>query len=221
MTLPRSVKAVVFDMDGLLVDTETVYFAAMRAAAADLGREMPRPLYLSMIGLTWADNRRQVLEHFGSDFDSDGFLEGIRGHFLQLTVAEVALKAGVLEILEALDGFGLPRAIATSSGRGDVERHLGHHGLLGRFHAIVAHGDYARPKPNPDPYLLAAQRLGVAPQDCLALEDSHNGVRAAASAGMMTIMVPDVLEPTEEMHSLCIRIARDLHEVHELLRNLT
>ncbi len=213
MSLPRAPKAVVFDMDGLLIDSEALYFTAMRAAATDMGREMPRELYLRMIGLTWADNQRQVLEHFGAGFDSDGFLEGTRHHFHQLTEAEVALKAGVLEILEALDGLGLPRAIATSSRRADVDRHLGHHGLLGRFDAILAHGDYARPKPNPDPYLLAAERLGVAPDECLALEDSHNGVRAAAAAGMMTVMVPDMLEPTAEMHDLCVRIAADLHEV--------
>jgi beta-phosphoglucomutase-like phosphatase (HAD superfamily) len=74
-----------------------------------------------------------------------------------------------------------------------------------------------RGKPHPEPFLRAAEALGLPPEDCLALEDSHNGVRAAAAAGMMTIMVPDMLDPTEEMRSLCVRIARDLHEVRELL----
>ena len=83
---------------------------------------------------------------------------------------------------------------------------------------MAARGDYENGKPSPDPFLTAARRLGVAPHDCLALEDSHNGVRAAAAAGMMTIMVPDLLDATEEMHSLCIRIARDLHEVEALIR---
>ena len=73
-------------------------------------------------------------------------------------------------------------------------------------------------KPNPDPFLTAAARLGIAPEFCLALEDSHNGVRAASTAGMMTIMVPDLLDPTQEMHDLCVRIARDLHEVEALIR---
>jgi HAD superfamily hydrolase (TIGR01509 family) len=123
----------------------------------------------------------------------------------------------VVEVLDELDRLGLPRGIATSSRHQDVEHHIGHHGLRERFHPVVAHGDYARGKPAPDPYLTAAERLGVAPEDCLALEDSHNGVRAAAAAGMMTIMVPDLLEPTAEMRDLCIRIARDLHEVRELL----
>ena len=82
---------------------------------------------------------------------------------------------------------------------------------------MIARGDYARGKPNPDPFLTAAERLGVAPADCLALEDSHNGVRAASAAGMMTVMVPDLLDATQEMHALCVRIARDLHEVREML----
>ncbi len=75
----------------------------------------------------------------------------------------------------------------------------------------------AQGKPHPEPFLKAAAALRVAPQDCLALEDSHNGVRSASSAGMMTIMVPDMLDPTEEMRTLTVRIARDLHEVRELL----
>jgi len=125
----------------------------------------------------------------------------------------------VLELLDHLDAAGLPRAIATSSRHVDVSHHLATHALGERFHAIVAQGDYARGKPHPDPYLTAAERLGVDPAACLALEDSHNGVRAAHAAGMMTIMVPDLLDPTEEMQTLCVRIARDLHEVRELLES--
>ena len=82
-----------------------------------------------------------------------------------------------------------------------------------RFDALITRDVQRIGKPHPEPFLLAAQALSVAPEDCLALEDSHNGVRAAAAAGMMTVMVPDMLDPTEEMHTLCVRIARDLHEV--------
>jgi beta-phosphoglucomutase-like phosphatase (HAD superfamily) len=82
---------------------------------------------------------------------------------------------------------------------------------------VVARGDYPRGKPNPDPFLTAAGAIGVEPAHCLALEDSHNGVRAAHGAGMMTVMVPDLLEPTEEMLSLCVRILNSLHEVPALI----
>jgi len=93
------------------------------------------------------------------------------------------------------------------------------HGLAERFDAIVGRGDYAAGKPAPDPFLKAAERLGVEPRLCLALEDSHNGVRSACAAGMMTVMVPDLVPPTEDIRSLCIAIAADLHGVRELLLN--
>jgi len=134
-----------------------------------------------------------------------------------MTGAGVALKAGVVELLDQLDASGLPRAVCTSSPHQTVESHLGHHDLLRRFDAVIARGDYAQGKPHPDPFLKAAEALGVAPEHCLALEDSHNGVRAAHAAGMMTIMVPDLLHATEEITALCVRIAQDLHEVRGLI----
>ncbi|HEY8616959.1 HAD family phosphatase [Phenylobacterium sp.] len=218
MSLPRPVKAVVFDMDGLLVDTEAVYCEALTLTAAEMGFELPTEVLHRMIGHAWAGSAVVLREHFGQDFDTDALREQSTRKFYEIAEAEVALKAGVTEILDELDRLGLPRAIATSSRRHDVEHHMSAHGLLDRFHAVLANGDYPKPKPDPSPYLTAAAALGVAPEDCLALEDSHNGVRAAAGAGMMTIMVPDLLHPTEEMHALCVRIARDLHEVRELLQ---
>jgi HAD superfamily hydrolase (TIGR01509 family) len=217
MSLPRTVKAVVFDMDGLLVDSEVVYCEALTVQAAEMGHDLPLAVMKRMIGHTWAGSADVLREHFGPDFDTDLMRTGSVEKFYALAQAEIALKTGVIELLDHLDAAGIPRAIATSSRRVDVDHHLGAHGLQARFDAIKAHGDYARGKPHPDPYLRAAEALGVAPEDCLALEDSHNGVRAAAAAGMMTIMVPDMLDPTEEMRTLCVRIARDLHEVRELL----
>jgi len=218
MALPRTVKAVIFDMDGLLVDTEVLYCEALTAEAAAMGYELPVEVLKRMIGHTWAGGSAGVLkDHFGEAFDTDALRDGSIARFYELAEGGVSLKAGVREVLEVLVARKIPRAIATSSRRTEVEHHIGHHGLLDSFQAIVASGDYPRPKPNPDPYLLAAERLGVDPAACLALEDSHNGVRAAHAAGMMTIMVPDILDPTEEMHSLCVRIARDLHEVRGLL----
>lgn len=217
MSLPRAPHAVIFDMDGLLLDSETLYHAAVVAAAGAVGHDFPKPLFLQMLGMPWADNQHRLIDHFGDDFPMDHFRADASRRFREMAAIEVTLKTGVIEILDRLDELALPRAIATSSAHVDVQHHLGAHGLLDRFHTVVASGDYPRSKPNPDPYLVAAERLGVAPHLCLALEDSHNGVRAAAAAGMMTIMVPDMLEATDEMHDLCVRIAGDLHEVRGLL----
>ena len=217
MSLPRQVRAVVFDMDGLLVDTEQVVYRAMRRTAGGLGREMPLGTFQRMVGLQHAASELILQEHFGPGFDLDAWAAEISRHFREELDAGIALKAGAVEILDHLDAVNLPRAIATSSSLVAVRQSLGPHSLVDRFHALITRDVQTQGKPHPEPFLKAAEALGVAPEDCLALEDSHNGVRAAAAAGMMTIMVPDMLDPTEEMRTLCVRIARDLHEVRDLL----
>ena len=217
MTLPRPVKAVVFDMDGLLVATEQVVFDAMQLAASGSGRHMPFDLFKRMVGLPGHASDAIVVEHFGDGFDLDNWRQEVSRHFDLIAEAGIALKAGVIELLDVLDAHALPHAVATSSTRRAVEHSLGQHGLVDRFHAIITRELQTLHKPHPQPFLKAAEALRVDPVDCLALEDSHNGVRSASAAGMMTIMVPDMLDPTEEMQSLCVRIAADLHEVRELI----
>ncbi|WP_024513680.1 HAD family phosphatase [Bradyrhizobium sp. Tv2a-2] len=218
MTLPRKAQAVVFDMDGLLFNTEAIYRDATISVAREAGYQLPLDFYLATIGLPGEATRARFGELFGNAFDFDGFWSASTQRFREATAAQLYLKAGVIELLDLLDELQLPRAIATSSRHEDARHHLDTHGLHDRFHAIVAHGDYAQGKPNPDPFLKAAERLGVDPALCLALEDSHNGVRAASRAGMMTVMVPDLLAPDSEMQSLCLCIARNLHEVCSLIR---
>jgi len=217
MPLPRPVKAVVFDMDGLLVDTETVVYRAMQRAAGGIGSEMPFATFQRMVGLQHAHSDLILIEHFGDDFDLEAWSAAVSAHFREELGAGIALKAGVVEILDQLDLLGLPRAIATSSSLESVRASLGPHSLVDRFHALVTRDVQTKGKPHPEPFLKAAEALGVDPADCLALEDSHNGVRSASSAGMMTVMVPDMLDPTEEMETLCVRIAQDLHEVRAWL----
>ena len=217
MNLPRKVKAVVFDMDGLLVDTETVVFRAMQRAAAVIDGELPFTTFQRMVGLQDAASEEILVAHFGEGFDLAAWSAVVSAHFREELAAGIALKTGAVEILDHLDAMGLPRAIATSSSLASLERSLGPHSLVSRFDALITRDVTVRGKPHPEPYLRAAEALGMDPADCLALEDSYNGVRAAAAAGMMTVMVPDMLDPTEEMRSLAVHIARDLHEVRELI----
>jgi HAD superfamily hydrolase (TIGR01509 family) len=217
MLLPRSPRAVVFDMDGLLFDTETIYRDAMVATASRLGFEMSDAIFLAMVGLPSEASRKLLVDHYGKGFDVDVFWTEAAQDFHKLTANRRYLKSGVVELLQELDQRGLKYAIATSSSRIDAERHLTAHAIDGRFHSIVAHGDYQLGKPNPDPFLTAAARLQTAPKHCLALEDSSNGVRAAAAAGMMTIMVPDLVQPVDEIRKLCLHVASDLHEVRDML----
>ena len=215
--LPRRPQAVIFDLDGLLFDTEQLYQDAIMAAAVDLGHDMTPAIFRTMIGRPLAQTRAFLFETYGSSFPVDELLAAWHRHFAVIVETRLALKPGVHELLDALDSLALPRGIATSSSHKTVQHHLGAHDLGSRFHQIVASGDYAAGKPAPDPYLLAARRLGIEPHLCLALEDSHNGVRSASAAGMMTIMVPDLLEATDEIRALCTFVVPDLHAVRGLM----
>lgn len=217
MRLPRRPLAFVFDMDGLLFDTEKLYRDAFFDAARILGHAISEPQFLAMVGSPWRSNRAYLLTEFGADFPVDALREEAHRLMAERTAIAPFLKAGVIELLDALDAAGLPRAIATSSNHGAVAHNLGLHTLEERFHAVIADGDYAQGKPAPDPFLTAAERLGIAPQDCVALEDSYHGVRAASAAGMMAIMVPDLLAATPEIAALCTHVAADLHEVRMML----
>jgi HAD superfamily hydrolase (TIGR01509 family) len=218
MSLPRQARAVIFDMDGLIFDTEALYRDAVIAVASEAGHDIPLNFYLGTIGLSLPATRTAFNEQFGESFIFDEFWTATWRRFQEATRSQLRLKTGVIELLDLLDDLRLPRAIATSSRHEDAAHHLEAHRLAHRFQAVIAHGDYANGKPHPDPFLLAAERLGVAPEFCLALEDSHNGVRAASAAGMMTVMVPDLLAINAEMEALCVCIVRDLHQVRTLVQ---
>ena len=217
MPLPRPPAAVIFDMDGLLIDSEVLYRDAFIESATAMGRELPLDVFIGSIGLSGDDTRRFFADLYGPTFDFEAYRVAVRGHFAAASATRLRLKAGVEALIDALEAASLPLAVATSSGHEDVKDHLGRFGLHHRFATIVARGDYPRGKPDPAPFLTAAARLDVAPADCLVLEDSHNGVRAAAAAGTMTVMVPDLVPPTDEIRALCCHVAEDLHEVLGML----
>lgn len=217
MTLPRQPAAVVFDMDGLLFDSERLYAESILTAAREVGCAMSHDIFLQLVGRSHEVNHRFLLDHYGADYPLQALIATWGRHFRALAAAGLPLKPGAAELLDLLDELGLPRAIATSSTHANVQHNLAALRLVDRFHSVVARGDYASGKPSPDPFLKAAERLRVAPTDCLALEDSHNGVRSASTAGMMTIMVPDLIPATDEIQDLCTLVVGDLHAVCRLL----
>ena len=205
-------------MDGLLIESETLYRDSFLAASDEGGHGMRVETYQKVCGSPWDVITGTIFADYGADFPIDSFRDAWLRHLAVLMAEGVALKPGVIEILDLLDRLDIRRAIATSSRHDSVTRHLGPYDLLRRFDTIVARGDYSDPKPSPMPYLTAAKRLGIDPGQCLALEDSYHGVRSASSAGMLTIMVPDVAPPTDEMREKCVAVSSDLHTVAGLLK---
>lgn len=215
--LRKPVEAVLFDMDGLLIDTEAVYIDALQDAARDLEIEMSLEFCHSMIGISGRECDVMIQNFYGSGFRIDRFRERFSGHAKRRLDTHLPIKPGVVEMLDFLAGRGLRLAVATGSGRITAERHLGKAGLIDRFGAVATRDDVENAKPAPDVYLEAARRLGVTPDRCIAFEDSNVGLTAAHAAGTMAFMVPDILPPLPEVRAKCLRVFGDLHEARRLL----
>ena len=145
MDLPHRPVAVIFDMDGLIFDTEALYQEAIVAAAGDVGQRMTPAIFHSMIGRPWLQTRQFLVEHYGSSFPVDEFRAAWHRHFDVIVATRLSLKPGVVELLDTLDNLHLPRAIATSSAHRTVQHHLTAHDLEERFHDVVAHAATTRP----------------------------------------------------------------------------
>jgi len=217
MTLPNTVDAVILDMDGTLHDTEWVYHRALKLAVAAVGFAVSDSFCHSLIGIPGRECDELLREHLGPDFPFDACDLLYAEHRERLLADGIPLKPGVPELLDFLAGENLPAAVATSASRHAAEQHLGLSGLRARLPVVVTRDDVAHGKPHPDLFLSAARAIGADPARCLAVEDSFNGIRAAHAAGMMAVMVPDLLTPTAEMRALCVAILSDLHAVRQLL----
>ncbi len=209
--------AVIFDMDGLMIDSERVSIACWSEAAAELGLPLDATFFVRMVGLGDRDSQALLRGQGVSDAMIAAMAARCHDLYEARTQTGLPLRPGILELLELLKAHAIPRAVATTTRQPRANRKLAAAGLLPYFDAVITSGDVAHPKPAPDIYLLAAQRLGKAPERCLALEDSPAGTRAAVAAGMTVIQVPDLVHPDEELRALGHRIVGSLVDAHDLL----
>jgi HAD superfamily hydrolase (TIGR01509 family) len=218
VTGPWTIKAVLLDMDGTLLDTEKLFMDSLIAAMGAFGyTDDIAALCHAMVGLTGPQCDRLLLDRFGADFPVAGLNEAFRANRDNMFKAGVPLKRGATDLMDAVRQQGYPMAIVTSATRRGAENQLTLAGIRERFDAVITRTDVAHAKPAPDLYLLASARLGVAPELCLAVEDSNPGVAAAYAAGAITIMVPDIVPPTETSRARCIAVLPDLGAVLAML----
>lgn len=212
---------VIFDMDGVIFDTERLYLDCCRPAAEKLGfaiKEVEK-VALECVGLTDMETHKKLKAFFGNDAILKQFNQEMYRTFIDhYEKYGLTIKEGAVELLTYLKERGAKIAIGSSTEVDIVTMELRDAGLLQYFDVIVG-GDMAKAsKPAPDVFLLAAERLGAKIEDCIIIEDSFNGVRAANASGATVFMVPDLLEPTEEIRALTDQVFGSLLEVKDYIK---
>jgi len=212
------IQAVIFDMDGLLMDSEREGLYVMQACGRKQGIELPLDLIKSTLGTTYAHSKALYKSLYGDKIDPEQLFVDFKAGMRELAEqGKVPLKKGAKELLEYLSAHHIPCAVASSSPLVMIQLYLGKTGVLDHFQALLS-GDIGFPsKPAPDMFLGAAKALNTDPALCLVLEDSVNGVKAGRSAGMQVGMVPDILPYKEELKPYCDHVLSDLSAVIPLL----
>jgi HAD superfamily hydrolase (TIGR01509 family) len=215
--LPDPIRAVIFDMDGTLLDTEAAQHRAFEATGTALGWPLSHDMLNGMVGISRDLNQLMLAEKLGPNFPLAQFYEDSDVLFEAAVDAGLPLRPGAQIILDHFRDTGVPLALCTSTQGGKAQARLEQAGLLHYFDVVVTRSDVTHAKPHPEPYLLAAQRLGVDPADCVAVEDSYAGVRSAVAAGIATVMVPDLLPATEEQVLVVAKVLPSLSALRDLL----
>ncbi|MEQ1608715.1 MAG: HAD family phosphatase [Hyphomonadaceae bacterium] len=203
-----------FDLDGTLIDSEALVLDAYMAAANRHSVPFTHDQFLSLVGRHRQYSEMKMREYFGQAFPLENFYAAVGEH---IGDRSASLKPGVGALLDRLDAIATPYALATSSGPGWVEKHFRTHNLASRFRGVVTREDVTHGKPHPEPYLKASTILGYPAGDILAIEDSPTGAASAHAAGLMTLMIPDLIHPDEETRSRVLHVGRSLEDVLKLL----
>lgn len=212
------IKGAVLDMDGLMFDTEILTYKLQKEILKNDGFKFSLEDYKQTVGKRLADLTPLFHKAFGDDFDLDAFRAKCREAYINYTDENgVPVKDGLFDLLEKLKANKIKIALATSTTSKSAKRTLKIAGVLEYFDEFVCAEDVENGKPHPEAFLKAAEKLSLKPEDCVALEDSFNGIKSASAAGMITVMVPDLIEPTEEIKNKCDYIFKSLKDVIEIV----
>lgn len=207
--------AVIFDMDGVLFDSESVYIEGYVMYASDYPDI--RETSLSCIGANGRRTREIFIEKYGEDFPFDEYYRKVKAY---VQSSPIPLKRGAVEILKFLFEKNIPIALASSTSSPSVMKMLREADVLQFFDKVICGDMVSRSKPHPDIFLKAAEELDYPPARCYVIEDSYNGIRAAFNAGMIPVMVPDILQPDEEIRGKLSYLFSDLPAAQTFFENL-
>ncbi len=214
----KEFKAVVFDMDGVIFDSERATMNCWLELADKYGiKDIEKPYY-ACTGVTEQRTREIMLEAYGDDFPYDEYArEASQMYHDKYDGGRLPMKSGVFELLDFLKKENKKIALASSTRRQTVINQLRDAGILDYFDEIVTGDMVTKSKPDPEIFLLACEKIGVAPADAYAIEDSYNGIRSAGRGGLHPIMVPDLLPSNDEMQELSEAVLESLLKVKEYL----
>ncbi|MBN2039727.1 MAG: HAD family phosphatase [Spirochaetes bacterium] len=217
----RKIKAVIFDMDGLMFDTEKLAEKCWESAGAKFGYNIERKIYKQITGLNIKKAKEIFLDHFGKDFPFDEIrAERIKTANETIKAEGVPLKNGLFELLKYLKNKKLETGLATSTEQSRAELLLDLSDAKKYFNAITYGDSVINGKPDPEIFLTTAEKLNVNPENCIVLEDSRHGIEAAFNAGMLPFMVPDTIEPDKSIKDKVFKIFDSLNDVRIYLQSL-
>ena len=217
-TLPHNITAFIFDMDGVIFDSERAVFNEWKLLSEKYNFPNLEEPYMKCIGVNASTCRQIFLDYYGADFPYDVYCEERRRNYhTKYGHGRAPLKPGIRELLECLKKKGYCIAIASSTRTESVMEHIGGANLLQYFDEIIGGDMVTRSKPNPDVFLKAAEKCHTPPENCCVIEDSYNGILAASAAGMFPIMVPDMLPPNDMTREKAGMILDSLMELTAIL----
>lgn len=214
------IKAVIFDMDGVLIDTEKHYFSCWLQASKEAGFPFTEEQALSLRSCDAKEAEKRMKEIFGEEFDYYAIRER-RRQLVKETLEQCGLemKPKVEETLKLLREKGIKTAVATATPLERTREHLARLGIMELFDSIVSAKQVDHGKPAPDVYLYACEQIGEQPEHCIAVEDSPNGILSAYRAGLKPVMVPDLTQPDEELKLLLFGCVKSLSGICQMIDN--